>query len=55
MICSKLPVIGVTAVTDLCESDLTATRGSGLTSTGFVYTNPLVGVEPQTPGGDDNG
>ena len=48
-------VTPVTAVTDLCESDLTATRGSGLTSTGFVYTNPLVGVEPQTPGGDDNG
>ncbi len=27
----------------------------GLASTGFVYTNPLVGVEPQTPGGVDNG
>ena len=31
------------------------TRGAGLASTGFVYTNPLVGVEPQAPGGDDNG
>ena len=48
-------VTPVTAVTDLCECDPTATRGSGLTSTGFVYTNPLVGVEPQAPGGDDNG
>ena len=55
MICSELPVIGVTAVTPSCGGDLTATRGSGLTSTGFVYTNPLFGVEPQTPGGDDNG
>ena len=27
----------------------------GLASTGFVYTNPLVGVEPQAPGGVDNG
>ena len=44
-------VTPVTVVTD----DLTNFRGSGLTSTGFVYTNPLVGVEPQTPGGDDNG
>ena len=55
MICSELPVIGVTAVTDLCESDLTATRGSGLTSTGFVCTNPLVREIPETPGGDVNG
>ena len=51
MICSELPIIGITAVT----GDPTEFRGSGLTSTGFVYTNPLVGVEPQTPGGDDNG
>ena len=55
MICSKLPVIGVTAVTPACGGVPTATRGSGLTSTGFVYTNPLFGVEPQTSGGDDNG
>ena len=48
-------VTPVTAVTDLCESDLTATRGSGLTSTGFVCTNPLVREIPDTPGGDANG
>ena len=44
MICSKLPVIGVTAVTDLCESDLTATRESGLTSTGFGCTESACGI-----------
>lgn len=48
-------VTPVTAVTDVCESDLTATRGSGLTSTGFVCTNPLVREIPETPGGDANG
>ena len=53
MICSELPVIGVTAVTPACGGDLTATRGSGLTSIGFVATNPLVRESPETPGGDD--
>ena len=48
-------VTPVTAVTDVCESDPTATRGSGLTSTGFVCTNPLVREIPETPGGDENG
>ena len=51
MICSELPVIGVTAVT----GDPTDFRGSGLTSTGFVRTNPLVREIPETPGGDENG
>ena len=50
MICSELPVIGVTAVTD----DPTDFRGSGLTSTGFVATNPLVREIPEAPGGDDH-
>ena len=48
------PDQAVTPVTTVTE-DPTDFRGSGLTSTGFVYTNPLVGVEPQTPEGDDNG
>jgi hypothetical protein len=48
------PDKAVTPVT-VVTGDPTDFRGSGLTSTGFVYTNPLVGVEPQTPGGDDNG
>ena len=55
MICSELPVIGVTAVTPACGEILTAIRGSGLTSTGFVCTNPLVREIPETPGGDANG
>ena len=55
MICSELPVIGVTAVTPACGGIPTATRGSGLTSTGFVCTNPLVREIPETPGGDANG
>ena len=41
-------VTPVTAVTD----DPTDFRGSGLTSTGFVCTNPLVREIPETPGGD---
>ena len=44
-------VTPVTAVTD----DPTDSRGSGLTSTGFVCTNPLVREIPETPGGDANG
>ena len=47
-------VTPVTAVTLACGDIPTAIRRSGLTS-GFVYTNPLVGVEPQAPGGDANG
>ena len=43
----------------LRESDAsgapTVHRGHGTASTGFVYTNPLVGVEPQTPAGGTNG
>ena len=37
-----------------CGGDPATSRVHGLASTGFVYTNPLVGVEPQAPGGDDN-
>ena len=44
-------VTPVTVVTD----DPTNSRGSGLTSTGFVGTNPLVREIPETPGGDANG
>ena len=38
MICRKMPVIGVTAVTPACGGIPIATRGSGLTSTGFGCT-----------------
>ena len=41
-------VTPVTIVTD----DPADSRGSGLTSTGFVCTNPLVREIPETPGGD---
>ena len=51
MIYKKKAVIVVTAVTD----DPTDFRGSGLTSTGSVSTDPLVRESPETPGGDDNG
>ena len=44
MICSELPVIGVTAVTPACGGVLTATRGSGLTSTGFGCTEAACGI-----------
>ena len=52
MIYKKKAVIAVTPVTVVTD-DPTDFRGSGLTSTGFVATNPLVRESPETPGGDD--
>ena len=55
MICSELPVTAVIGVTHAYDDSPTVLRGSGLTSTGFVVTNPLVREIPETPGGDANG
>ena len=53
MICSELPVTAVIGVTHAYSVSPTVLHYRGLTSTGFVATNPLVRESPETPGGDD--